>query len=152
VANYVRDLQPDMRPGYFRLITASVDDVGLSRGVRTITGAQWPFLSDADRKLITELDIVDVTDETYSPVAIPFTWVLDGDLTIHKVYFGWWHVGRPTAEDLRRDFRELMSRRRDWVYSAHYDYHGIHSDDMYQLTHGMMDKFIDLAHERVQPR
>jgi hypothetical protein len=148
VANYVRDLQPDMRPGYFRLITASVDDVSHSKGVRTITGAQWPFVSDGDRRLIHELGVVDVTDEVYSPVAIPFTFVLDGNLEIYKVYFGWWHVGRPTAEDLRRDFRELMARRPDWGYADNYDYHAIHSDNMYQLTHGMMDKFIALAHER----
>jgi hypothetical protein len=148
LANYVRDLQPDMRPGYFRLVTASADDVTRTRHVRTILGAQWPFLADGDRKLIHELDIVDVTDEDYSPIAIPFTFVLDGDRTIYKAYFGWWHVGRPTAEDLRRDFRELMSRRPDWGYADNFDYHAIHTENMYGLTHGMMDQFLAAAHDR----
>jgi hypothetical protein len=148
VANYVRDLQPDIRPGYFRLITASIDDVGQARGMRTIAGAEWPFLTDHDRKLIFELGIADLHEDTWAPVAIPFTFVLDGNLEIYKVYYGYWHVGRPTSEDLRRDFRALIARRPDWGYAEDYDYHAIHSDSMYQLTHGMMDKFIDLAHER----
>jgi hypothetical protein len=46
----------------------------------------------------------------------------------------------------------LMARRPDWEHAANYDYHAIHSDAMYGLTHGMMDKFISLAHERVQPQ
>ena len=130
-----------MRPGYFRLITASVDNLSYIRDMRTTLNAQWPFLSDAERTLIRRLDIVDTTDEAHSPVAIPFTFVLDGDLEIYKAYFGWWHVGRPTSEDLRRDFRELMSRRPDWGYSGEWDYQAIHSPKMYQLTHGMMETF-----------
>jgi hypothetical protein len=152
LANYVRDLQPEMRSGYFRLITASVDDVAHSKDVRTILGAEWPFLSDADRRLINELGIVDITDETYSPVAIPFTFLLDADLTIYKAYFGWWHVGRPTSNDLRLDFRELMSHRPDWGFTDDWDYRAIHSDKMFELTHGMMDRFQTRVEQATRPK
>ena len=29
---------------------------------------------------------------------------------------GWWFVGRPTVEELRMDYRALMSRRPEWWY------------------------------------
>ena len=66
--------------------------------------------------MITELDIVDTTDPHHSPVAIPYTFVLDRDRTIYKIYNGWWFVGRPTVEELRMDLRALLSRRPDWWY------------------------------------
>ena len=74
-----------------------------------------PFLSDEEKKVITELEIVDTTDKDH-PVAIPYTFVLDRDRTIYKIYNGWWYVGRPTVEELRMDLRALMSRRQDWWY------------------------------------
>ncbi|MCA1573738.1 MAG: hypothetical protein LC770_04215, partial [Acidobacteria bacterium] len=46
----------------------------------------------------------------------PYTFVLDRDRTIYKIYNGWWFVGRPTVEELRMDYRALMSRRPDWWY------------------------------------
>jgi len=50
-------------------------------------------------------------------VYIPYTFILDRDRTIYKVYNGWWFVGRPTCEEIRMDLRALMSKRSDWVYS-----------------------------------
>ena len=87
----------------------------LSKDIKDGLGATFPFLSDEDRKVITELEIVDTTDK-YHPVAIPYTFVLDRDRTIYKIYNGWWYVGRPTVEELRMDLRALMSRRQDWWY------------------------------------
>jgi hypothetical protein len=49
-------------------------------------------------------------------VAIPYTFVLDRDRTIYKIYNGWWFVGRPTVEEMRMDYRALMFRRPDWRY------------------------------------
>jgi len=63
-----------------------------------------------------ELDIVDTTGAVHGPVAIPYTFLLDRDLSIYKIYNGWWYVGRPTAEEIRMDFRALLSRRADWWY------------------------------------
>jgi cold shock CspA family protein len=34
--------------------------------------------------------------------------VLRPDLTIHSIYNGWYSVGRPTLEELRRDLRAIM--------------------------------------------
>jgi peroxiredoxin len=78
--------------------------------------ATFPFLCDHERKVITELDIVDTTDAHHPRIAIPYTFVLDAERVIHKIYNGWWYLGRPTVEELRMDLRALMARRRDWWY------------------------------------
>jgi len=116
LSNYVEHLQPELIVNYCKLVVISVDDPMLSREVRDGLGATFPFLSDNERKIITELDIVDASDPHHSPVAIPYTFVLDRDRSIYKIYNGWWFVGRPTVEELRMDLRELMSRRQDWWY------------------------------------
>ena len=94
----------------------SVDSPIISREVRDGIGATFPFLCDSDRNIIRELDIVDATDAVHGPVAIPYTFLLDRDLSIYKIYNGWWYVGRPTVEEIRADFRALLSRRADWWY------------------------------------
>ena len=116
MANYVQYLQPELIVNYCKLVVISVDDPMLSKEVRDGLGATFPFLSDAQKKMITELDIVDTTDSHHGPIAIPYTFVLDRDRTIYKIYNGWWYVGRPTVEELRMDFRALLSRRQDWWY------------------------------------
>ncbi len=94
----------------------------LSKDIKDGLGATFPFLSDEEKKVITELEIVDTTDKDHPvadkdhPVAIPYTFVLDRDRTIYKIYNGWWYVGRPTVEELRMDLRALMTRRQDWWY------------------------------------
>ena len=45
--------------------------------------------------------------------------MLRPDLTIHKVYDGWFFVGRPTLEELRHDLRAIMETRSDYHYEAH---------------------------------
>jgi hypothetical protein len=116
LANYVEHLQPDLAVNDCKLVTASTADVRHTWELRGSLGAVWPFVSDHERSLIRELDIVDTTDKRYSPVAIPYTFVLDGNREIYKTYFGWWFVGRPTADELREDYRALLSRRPDWEY------------------------------------
>ena len=116
MANYVEHIQPELIVNYCKLVVLSVDDPMLSHEVRDGLGATFPFLSDHEKKVITELDVVDTTDPYHSPVAIPYTFVLDRDRTIYKIYNGWWYVGRPTVEELRMDYRALLSRRQDWWY------------------------------------
>lgn len=41
------------------------------------------------------------------------------DLTIHRIYNGWFFVGRPTLEELRHDLREIMQSRSDYCYEAY---------------------------------
>ncbi len=110
MANYVRHLQPEFTVNPPRLVTVSTGDAFHMREFRRSLGAGWPFVCDVERRLIRELDIVDVTDKRYAPIAIPYTFVLDGNLDIYKAYFGWWYVGRPTAEELRLDFRAILTR------------------------------------------
>lgn len=75
------------------------------------------FAFDPDRKLLHELEMADTTDPVHGEIYIPYTFILDLDRTICKIYNGWWFVGRPTVEELRLDLRTLMSRRSNWVYS-----------------------------------
>ena len=72
--------------------------------------------AQGQRKVIAELDIVDTTDAHHPRIAIPYTFVLDAERAIFKIYNGWWYVGRPTVDELRMDLRTLMSRRPDWWY------------------------------------
>ncbi len=116
LTNYVQYLQPELIVNYCKLVVVSVDNPMLSREVRDGLGATFPFLCDSEKKVITELDIVDTTDPHHGPIAIPYVFVLDRDRTIYKIYNGWWYVGRPTVEELRMDFRALLSRREDWWY------------------------------------
>jgi len=119
--NYSRDLQPELAVNYCKLLVVTVDDPETTRDFRVDLGAQYPFLIDADRQLIEELDIVDNTDPKHSPIPIPYTFVLDRNREIYRIYNGWWFVGRPTVEELRMDLRALMSRRSDYAYDRAWD-------------------------------
>lgn len=110
-------LQPELRVNYCKLIVVSVDDAMNTNETRDALGATWPFLMDTDKTLLYELEMVDNSDAVHGQVYIPYTFTLDRDRTIHKIYNGWWYVGRPTVEELRMDFRALLSKRHDWVYS-----------------------------------
>jgi peroxiredoxin len=117
LTTYVQQLQPEFRVSYCKMITVSVDDRMNTTETRDALGADWPFLMDPDRRLLHELQMTDTTDKVHGEVYIPYTFILDRDRTIYKVYNGWWFVGRPTPEEIRMDLRALMSRRPDWVYS-----------------------------------
>ena len=61
--------------------------------------------------------MTDTTDPAHGEVYIPYTFILDRDRTIYKIYNGWWFIGRPTSDEIRMDLRALMSKRADWIYS-----------------------------------
>jgi len=99
----------------------STDPSEVSAAFRTGLGATFTFLSDHERKAISALDIVEVTPPGFRHglLAVPYTFSLLPDLTIHRIYNGWWFVGRPTNEELREDLRAMMERcRADYVYRA----------------------------------
>lgn len=114
-------MQPELAVNYCKLLVVTVDDPETIRQFRAELGADYPFLIDADRKLINDLDIVDTTDPKHSPIPIPYTFVLDRTREIYKIYNGWWFVGRPTVEELRLDLRAVMSRRPDYAYQRAWD-------------------------------
>jgi peroxiredoxin len=118
LTNYVQQLQPELPVNYCSLIYVTVDDELRTKEAREALAANWPFLRDTDKEILYDLGMVDTTDKEHGDIYIPYTFILDRDRTIYKIYNGWWYVGRPTAEDIRQDWRALMSQRDDWAYSG----------------------------------
>jgi peroxiredoxin len=114
--NYAQVLQAELRVNYCKLVYVSVDDPDTANQARDAVGAEFPFLCDPDRRLLHELEMVDTTDPAHGDVYIPYSFILDSDRTIYKIYNGWWFLGRPTVEEIRMDLRALLSTRPDWVY------------------------------------
>ena len=113
------ELQSELAVNFGKLVTVSTDAPLVGAAFRAGLGADWPFLSDEKREVIERIGILDETEGEYAYVARPYTFVLRPDLTIHKIYDGWFFVGRPTLEELRQDLREVMSKRSDYRYEAH---------------------------------
>jgi cold shock CspA family protein/peroxiredoxin len=113
--------QPELSVNYCKLVTVSADAPKVQAAFRAGLGAGWPFLSDEKREVINRLGILDETEGEYAGVSRPFTFVLRPDLTVHRIYDGWFFVGRPTIEELRLDLREIMERRKDYRYEAYDD-------------------------------
>ena len=111
--------QDELKINYCHLGVVSVDPPEVSAAFRTGLGATFAFLSDPDRAAITALDIVEVTGTSHGDVAVPYSFSLAPDLTIHRIYNGWWFVGRPTVEELRQDLRAIMQAcRHDYSYEG----------------------------------
>ena len=113
------ELQSELAVNFGKLVTVSADAPLVGAAFRAGLGAEWPLLSDEKREVIERIGILDETEGEYAYVARPYTFVLRPDLTIHKIYDGWFFVGRPTLEELRQDLREVMSGRSDSHYEAH---------------------------------
>src|SRR5919202_2544902 len=111
--------QSELTVNYCKLVTVSADPPMVQAAFRAGLGANWPFLSDERRVLIKRINILDETEGEYAYTAQPYTFVLRPDLTIHKVYNGWFFVGRPTLEELRHDLRAIMQSRSDYRYEAY---------------------------------
>jgi peroxiredoxin len=106
------EFQKELAVSYCKLAAISVDPPETNAAFRAGLGASFPFLSDKDRVAIKELDIVDTSDKVHGVIAIPYAFSLLPDLTVHNIFCGWWYVGRPTVEELRQDFREMMRKCR----------------------------------------
>jgi cold shock CspA family protein/peroxiredoxin len=111
--------QDELAVNYCRLVAISTDAPLVAAAYRYGLGASWAFLSDEKHELIDTLGILDETEGEWGYCAQPFTFVLNGDLTIHKIYNGWFFVGRPTLEELRQDLRTLMQQRKNYTYEAY---------------------------------
>ncbi len=112
-------MQDDLRVNYCKLAVVSTDAPEISAAFRTGLDAPFTFLSDHERKAIRQLDMAEVTppDFKYGLLALPYTFSLAPDLTIHTIYNGWWFTGRPTLEELRQDLRQLLQAcREDYSY------------------------------------
>ena len=107
-------LQDEFEVAYSRIVVLSVDPPEVQSAFRAGLGARFSFLSDAERRWIEPLGLLERTDTVHHPY-LPAAFTLFPDLTIHRAYNGYWYWGRPTMEDLRRDMREITERMRpDW--------------------------------------
>jgi peroxiredoxin len=104
-------LQEEAEVAYSRLVSVSVDPPEVAAAFRAGLGARWTILSDAKRQWLHELDLLESTDTLNDPY-LPYTFTLYPDLTIHRLYNGYWFWGRPTLEELRRDMREISQNIR----------------------------------------
>jgi len=108
-------LQDEFEVAYSKLVVISVDPPEVQAAFRSGLGARFLFLSDAERTWLGQLGLRETTDTVHHPYR-PAAFTLSPDLRIHRTYNGYWFWGRPTAEELRRDMREISMRiRPDWA-------------------------------------
>lgn len=105
-------LQDEMEVAYARMVVVSVDPPEVQSAFRAGLGARFTFLSDAERAWLSRLDLLEESDTTHEPYR-PTSFTLFPDLTVHSRYDGFWYWGRPSAEDLRRDLRDISRQVRD---------------------------------------
>ena len=109
-------LQDEVEVSYSRIVSITVDPPEVVSAFRAGLGARWTILSDADRVWQRRLDLEEATDPGNRPY-VPMTFTLHPDLTIHRVYSGYWFWGRPTLEDIRQDLRAITQAiRGDFGY------------------------------------
>ncbi|HEU5213419.1 MAG TPA: redoxin domain-containing protein [Gaiellaceae bacterium] len=102
-------LQEEIQREYGRIAAVTVDEPYVNGAFRAGIGAQFPFLSDEDRAVARELDLLELTDEWHLPY-LPFTFLLDTHLRIEAIWCGFWSWGNPTPDELRLGFREITRR------------------------------------------
>ena len=108
------ELQAELAVAYTKVVAISVDPPEVASQTKENLGATFPILCDPERKYQRSLDLVEYSDPTHVPY-IPYSFLLEPGLVIHKIYNGYWFWGRPTVEDLRQDFRAIsMKCRPDW--------------------------------------
>ncbi len=111
--------QSELAVNYCQLVTVSVDPPLIQAAFRAGLGAEWAFLSDEHREVIEQINILDETEGEYAYRSQPYTFILRPDLTIYKIYNGWFFIGRPTLEELRLDLRAIMETLSYYRYEAY---------------------------------
>jgi cold shock CspA family protein/peroxiredoxin len=113
------EFQHELIVNYGKLVAVSADPPLVQAAFRAGLGAHWTFLSDEQRTVIKQINILDETEGEYAYRAQPYTLVLRPDLRIFAIYNGWYFAGRPTNEELRHDLRTIMQARSDYRYEAY---------------------------------
>lgn len=103
-------LFPAPHVAYCRAAVVSVDPPRVQEAFKAGLGARFSFLSDEELRLTDELGIRETTDTRHGPLPVPMTFALLPDLTIHRIWNGWYFVGRPTPEELRVAIREMLGQ------------------------------------------
>ena len=111
-------LQDEFEVAYARIVVLSVDPPQVQSAFRAGLGARFTFLSDAERRWLPRLGLLETTDTVHHPY-LPAAFTLQPDLRVHRTYNGYWYFGRPTQDELRRDMREItIEVRDDWEAPA----------------------------------
>lgn len=106
--------EKELAVAYAKVVAISVDPVEVNAAFRVGLGANFPILSDSERVYQRELGLLETTDSRHNPF-VPCDFVLYPDLTIYKIYNGYYYWGRATLEELRQDFRSISREiRKDW--------------------------------------
>jgi peroxiredoxin len=105
-------LQGEFEVAYARIVVLSVDPPDVRSAFRAGLGARFTFLSDAERRWLPRLALLEGTDTVHHPYR-PAGFTLFPDLRIHQAYNGYWYWGRASMEELRRDMREISRQIRD---------------------------------------
>ena len=105
------EIQQDLAINYCKLAVVSVDPPEVNDAFRTGLGANFSFSSAHERKVVRMLDMTE-TSKSRGVTAMPFTFSLMPDLTIHNLYCGYWYLGRPTLDELRTDLRAMLKKVR----------------------------------------
>src|SRR5437763_14489267 len=113
------EFQHELAVNYGKLVAVSADPPLVQAAFRAGLGAQWTFLSDEQRTVIKQMNILDETEGEYAYRSQPYTFVLRPDLRIHAIHNDWYVVGRPTIEELRHNLRAIMETRADYRYEAY---------------------------------
>jgi peroxiredoxin len=112
------EMEPEVTLSYCRFATVSPEPVLACVEWRSKIGAHWPFLSDEEHVLQSDLGIAEYTDPSHSG-SVPHTVMLEPGLRVYKIYVGYWYWGRPTPEEVRQDFRAMSMRcHPDWDIST----------------------------------
>src|ERR671923_474059 len=69
-------MQDEITREYGSITVVTVDEPYVNGAFRAGLGASFPFLSDANRKVAEELELLELTDAKHKPY-LPFTFVLD---------------------------------------------------------------------------
>jgi peroxiredoxin len=101
-------LQDEIQREFGRIAAVTVDEPYVNGAFRAGLGGAFPFLSDVNREVAEELDLLELTDETHRPF-LPFTFLLDSRLVISRIWCGFWYWGNPTPDELRLALREIVA-------------------------------------------
>ena len=99
-------MQDEIQREYGRIALVTVDEPYVNGAFRAGIGADFPFLSDEDRSVARELDLLELTDERHLPY-LPMTFLLDSNVRVHRSWCGFWYWGNPTPDELRLGLREI---------------------------------------------
>jgi peroxiredoxin len=111
-------VQDEFEVAYASIVVVSVDAPEVQAAFRAGLGAGFTFLSDAERRWLPRLGLLECTDTVHRPYR-PACFTLRPDLTVHRAYNGYWFWGRATTEELRQDMRAITSAiRDDWEVPA----------------------------------